>query len=123
MSILVSKAVDVQYVIVGACQNLEKQVHPDYNVGLEGTAALTKLNTFFTFMRARGYSVTRAGTAFKKDGALLASLFSALSKISKTGYVALTGTGMPLNASSSTAFDSAFTALQSAFVAATDAAA
>lgn len=69
-SIIAAKTADVQYAIVGTCQNLEKQVQPDYNVG----------------------------------------------------YVALTGTGMPLGEGSGTAFDTSFTALQSAFVAATDAA-
>lgn len=114
---------DVQYEIVGKAQNLEKQVSPDYNVGFVGTAALDTLNAFFTYMEGQGYTTTRAGTAFKDDGTLQARLFSMLSQLSKTGYVALTGTGMPLGEGSGTAFDDSFTALQSAFVAATDAAA
>lgn len=120
-SIIAAKAVDVQYEIVGKAQNLEKQVSPDYNVGFVGTAALDTLNTFFTYMQSQGYTATRAGTAFKADGTLQARLFSMLSQLSKTGYVALTGTGMPLGEGSGTAFDTSFNALQSAFVAATDA--
>lgn len=122
-SIIAAKAVDVQYEIVGKAQNLEKQVSPDYNVGFVGTAALDTLNAFFTYMEGQGYTTTRAGTAFKDGGTLQARLFSMLSQLSKTGYVALTGTGMPLGEGSGTAFDDSFTALQSAFVAATDAAA
>lgn len=121
-SIIAAKAVDVQYEIVGKAQNLEKQVSPDYNVGFVGTAALDTLNAFFTYMQSQGYTATRAGTAFKDDGTLQARLFSMLSQLSKTGYVALTGTGMPLGEGSGTAFDDSFTALQSAFIAATDAA-
>lgn len=121
-SIIAAKAVNVQYEIVGKAQNLEKQVSPDYNVGFVGTAALDTLNTFFTYMGGQGYTATRAGTAFKDDGTLQARLFSMLSQLSKTGYVALTGTGMPLGGGSGTAFDDSFTALQSAFVAATNAA-
>lgn len=121
-SIIAAKAVDVQYEIVGKAQNLEKQVSPDYNVGFVGTAALDTLNAFFTYIQSQGYTATRAGTAFKDDGTLQARLFSMLSQLSKTGYVALTGTGMPIGEGSGTAFDDSFTALQSAFIAATDAA-
>lgn len=122
-SIIAAKTADVQYAIVGKCQNLQQQVAPNYNVGLLGTPALATLNTFFTYMQAQGYTATRAGTGFKKDGALQARLVSMLYQLSKTGYVALTGTGMPLGEGSGTAFDTSFTALQTAFVAATDAAA
>lgn len=120
-SIIAAKSADVQYTIVGKSQNLEKEVAPDYNVGFVGTAALTKLNAFFTYMQSQGYTATRAGTAFKDDGTLQARLFGMLSQLSKTGYIALTGTGMPLGEGSGTAFDTSFTALQSAFIAATDA--
>ncbi|CAK1256852.1 unknown function [Klebsiella phage vB_Kpn_K40PH129C1] len=77
-SIIAAKTTDVQYAIVGTCQNLEKQVQPDYNVGFVGTTALTKLNAFFTYMQSQGYTATRAGTAFKDDGTLQARLFSML---------------------------------------------
>lgn len=122
-SIIAAKSADVQYAIVGKCKNLEKQVAPDYNVGYTGTAAMTKFNTFFTYMQSQGYTATRAGTTFKADGTLQARLFSMLFQLSKTGYVALTGTGMPLGEGSGTDFDNSFTALQSAFIAATNTAA
>lgn len=118
-SIIAAKAVDVQYEIVGKAQNLEKQVSPDYNVGFVGTAALDTLNTFFTYMEGQGYTATAEGASFVADGTLQARLFSMLSQLSKTGYVALTGTGMPLGEGSGTDFDTSFTALQSAFEAAT----
>lgn len=121
-SIIAAKTADVQYAIVGAAQNLEKQVSPDYNTGFTSVGTLDTLNAFFTYMQGQGYTATREGTAFKTDGTLLARLDSLLPHISKTGYVALTGTGMPLGEGSGTDFDSAFTALQTAFIAATDAA-
>lgn len=108
---------------MGKSQNLEKEVAPDYNAGFVGTGALDKFNTFFTYMESQGYSATAAGESFKEDGTLQARLFSMLFQLSKTGYVALTGTGMPLGEGSGTDFDNSFTALQSAFVAATNAAA
>lgn len=122
-SIIAAKSADVQYAIVGKSQNLEKEVAPDYNVGFVGTGALDKLNAFFTYMESQGYSATAVGETFKDDGTLQARLFSMLFQLSKTGYVALTGTGMPLGEGSGTDFDNSFTALQSAFVAATNAAA
>lgn len=121
-SIIAAKTADVQYAIVGAAQNLEKQVFPDYNTGFNGVGTPSIFNAFFTYMQGQGYSATREGTAFKTDGTLLARLYSMLPQLSKTGYVALTGTGMPLGEGSGTDFDSAFTALQTAFIAATDAA-
>lgn len=96
---------------------------PDYNVGFVGTGALDKFNAFFTYMESQGYPATAVGESFKDDGTLQARLFSMLFQLSKTGYVALTGTGMPLGEGSGTDFDNSFTALQSAFVAATNAAA
>ena len=121
-SIIAAKTAAVQYTIVGKCQNLEKQTGPDYNVGYVGTGALAAFNAFFTYMQSQGYTSTRAGTSFKEDGALLARLVSMTQQVSKTGYVALTGTGMPLGEGSGTDFDNAFTALQTAFVSATNAA-
>ena len=122
-SIIAAKSADVQYAIVGKSQNLEKEVAPDYNVGFVGTGALDKFNAFFTYMESQGYSATAVGESFKDDGTLRARLSSMLFQLSKTGYVALTGTGMPLGEGSGTDFDNSFTALQSAFVAATNAAA
>ena len=111
-SIIAAKSADVQYAIVGKSQNLEKEVAPDYNVGFVGTGALDKFNAFFTYMESQGYSATAVGESFKDDGTLQARLFSMLFQLSKTGYVALTGTGMPLGEGSGTDFDNSFTALQ-----------
>lgn len=121
-SIIAAKTADQQYAIVGKCKNLEKDVAPDYNVGFVGTNAISDLNTFFTYMQGQGYTATRAAASFKADGTLQARLFSMLFQLSKTGYVVLTGTGMPIGENSGTDFDNSFTALQSAFIAATNAA-
>lgn len=120
-SIIAAKTADVQYAIVGKSQNILQQASPDYNVGFTGTDALAQFTTYFTYMQSQGYPATRAGTSFKKDGNLQARLNNMLSQISKTGYVALTGTGMPLGETSGTAFDASFTALAAAYVAATNA--
>lgn len=119
-SIIAAKATDVQYAIVGKSQNILQQASPDYNVGFVGTAAITKFSAYFTYMQGQGYTATRTATGFKPDGALQARLNNMLSQISKTGYVALTGTGSPLGEVSGTAFDASFTALQAAYVAATN---
>ena len=120
-SIIAAKNANVQYDIVGKSQNILQQASPDYNVGFIGTDALTQFNAYFTYMQSQGYPATRAGTSFKEDGNLQARLNNMLSQISKTGYVALTGTGMPLGEGSGTAFDDSFTALAAAYVAATNA--
>lgn len=67
-SIIAAKSADVQYAIVGKSQNLEKEVAPDYNVGFVGTAALTKLNAFFTYMQSQGYTATRAARPLRMTG-------------------------------------------------------
>ena len=118
-SIIAAKAVNVQYDIVGKSQNILQHTSPDYNVGFTGTDALSQFTTYFTYMQSQGYPATRVGTSFKKDGDLQARLNSMLSQIS--GYVALTGTGMPLGEISGKAFDDSFTALAAAYVAATNA--
>ncbi len=120
-SIIAAKSADVQQAIVGKSQNILQQASPDYNVGFTGTDALTQFTEYFTYMQSQGYPVTRAGTSFKRDGDLQARLNNMLSQISKTGYVALTGTGMPLGEGSGQAFDDSFTALAAAYVAATNA--
>lgn len=120
-SIIAAKTTDVQYAIVGKSQNILQQASPDYNVGFTGTDALTQFTAYFTYMQSQGYPATRAGSSFKKDGDLQARLNNMLSQISKTGYVALTGTGMPLGEVSGKAFDDSFTALAAAYVAATNA--
>lgn len=120
-SIIAAKNANVQYDIVGKSQNILQQASPDYNVGFIGTDALTQFNAYFTYMQSQGYPATRAGTSFKEGGNLQARLNNMLSQISKTGYVALTGTGMPLGEGSGTAFDDSFTALAAAYVAATNA--
>lgn len=120
-SIIAAKTVDEQYEIVGAAQNLLKQIQPLYNVGFVGTPALDLLHTYFNFMASEGYASTRAGTGFVADGSALARLDSLLDHVAKTGYVALTGTGMPLGETSGTDFDNAFAALRTAFLAATTA--
>lgn len=120
-SIIAAKSVDEQYAIVGASQNLLKQVQPLYNVGFVGTPALELLHTYFNYMASEGFASTRAGTGFVSDGDKLARLDSLLDHVSKTGYVALTGTGMPLGEGSGTDFDNAFAALRTAFLAATTA--
>lgn len=119
-SIIAAKNANVQYDIVGKSQNILQQASPDYNVGFIGTDALTQFNAYFTYMQSQGYPATRAGTSFKEDGNLQARLNNMLSQISKTGYVALTGTGMPLGEGSGQAFDDSFTALAAAYVAATN---
>lgn len=120
-SIIAAKTADKQYEIVGKAQNLLKQVQPLYNVGFVGTPALSLLNAYFTYMEAQGFASTRAGTGFVSDGDKLARLDSLLDHVSKTGYVALTGTGTPLGEGSGTDFDNAFAALRTAFLAATTA--
>lgn len=120
-SIIAAKTADVQYAIVGKSQNILQQTSPDYNVGFTGTDALAQFTAYFTYMQTQGYPATRAGTSFKKDGDLQARLNGMLSQIAKTGYVALTGTGMPLGEGSGQAFDDSFTALAAAYVAATNA--
>lgn len=117
-SIIAAKAVNKQYEIVGKAQNLLKQVQPLYNTGCS-TAALGLLNAYFTYMTAQGFATTRAGTGFVADGAALARLSNMLDQVSKTGYVVLTGTGAPIGEASGTAFDTSFTALRTAFIAAT----
>nr|8ELD_L Chain L, Gp47 [Shigella phage Buco]8ELD_M Chain M, Gp47 [Shigella phage Buco] len=117
-SIIAAKAKDKQYEIVGKAQNLLKQVQPLYNVGFS-TTALDLLNAYFTYMQAQGFATTRAGTGFVSDGAKLARLDNMLDQVSKTGYVVLTGTGAPIGETSGTAFDTSFTALRAAFLAAT----
>lgn len=119
-SIIASKSADVQYAIVGKSQNILQQTSPDYNVGFTGTDAISQFTTYFTYMQTQGYAETRTATSFKDDGDLQAALNSALHKIAKTGYVALTGAGMPLGEDSGKAFDDAFTALAAAYVAATN---
>lgn len=120
-SIIAAKSADKQYEIVGKTQNLMKKVQPLYNVGFVGTPALTLLNDYFTYMAGEGFATARAGTGFATSGDAQARLDSLLDHISKTGYVALTGTGMPLGETSGTAFDNAYTALRTAFLAATTA--
>ncbi len=120
-SIIAAKSADVQYAIVGKSQNILQQASPDYNVGFTGTDALTQFTEYFTYMQSQGYPATRAGISFKKDGDLQARLNNMLSQIAKTGYVALTGAGMPLGEGSGQAFDDSFTALAAAYVAATNA--
>lgn len=120
-SIIAAKTVDVQYAIVGKSQNILQQASPDYNVGFTGTDALVQFTAYFTYMQTQGYPATRTGSSFKKDGDLQARLNGMLSQIAKTGYVALTGTGMPLGEGSGQAFDDSFTALAAAYVAATNA--
>lgn len=120
-SIIAAKTADEQYEIVGKAQNLLKQVQPLYNVGFVGTPALSLLNSYFEYMTAQGFASTRAGTGFVADGDKLARLDSLLDHVSKTGYVALTGTGMPLGEGSGTDFDNAFATLRTAFIAATTA--
>lgn len=120
-SIIAAKSADKQYEIVGKAQNLMKQVQPLYNVGFVGTPVLTLLNDYFTYMAGEGYATTRAGTGIATSGDAQARLDSLLDHVSKTGYVALTGTGMPLGEGAGTDFDNAFTALRTAFLAATTA--
>lgn len=120
-SIIAAKTANVQYQIVGRSQNLLQQTSPDYNVGFTGTDAVAQFNAYFTYMQSQGYPATRAAASFKQDGDLLALLNDMLSQVSKTGYVALTGTGMPLGENSGQAFDNSFTALAAAYVAATNA--
>lgn len=117
-SIIAAKAVNKQYEIVGKAQNLLKQVQPLHNTGFS-TQALSLLNTYFTYMAAEGFASTRAGTGFVADGAALARLDNMLDQVAKTGYVVLTGTGAPIGEASGAAFDDSFTALRTAFIAAT----
>lgn len=119
-SIIAAKNANVQYAIVGAAQNLVAKTGKVYPVGYLGTGALSDFNTFFTYMQSQGYAATRAATSFKKLGNETARLDLMVNQISKTGYVALTGTGMPLGEGSGQAFDDSFTALAAAYVAATN---
>lgn len=119
-SIIAAKDTNTQYAIVGAAQNLVAKTGKVYPVGYLGTGALSDFNTFFTYMQQQGYAATRAATSFKKLGNETARLDLMVNQISKTGYVALTGTGMPLGEGSGQAFDDSFTALAAAYVAATN---
>lgn len=120
-SIIAAKTADEQYVIVGKAKNIQRDASPDYNVGFSYTGALEEFQAFFTFMAGQGYTAPRIGTSFKKDGDAQARLNSMLYQLAKTGYVALTGTGMPMGEGSGTAFDTSYTALADAYVAATNA--
>lgn len=120
-SIIATKDTNTQYAIVGAAQNLVSKTGKVYPVGYLGTGALSDFTTFFTFMEGQGYPATRAATSFKKLGNETAQLDLMVNQTAKTGYVALTGTGMPLGEVSGQAFDDAFTALAAAYVAATNA--